>query len=311
MKLPSLSTHSLVTVLGQSAIALALAAPLVVAHSSAAQAGLIDNIRSIFTGNTGEGASGTNRGGAIRDNFCEPGASVAPANAWRLSALVPSTAQQTAQATPTIFVYLNLEAAGASQTKQQLAPTHLKQGISDLEAAELEQFRTTERVDLLLELVLSDAENNPDTFRQHYFSLPDNDAVVELPLPLESSMEIGQTYQWTVRLLCRQITSQGTVNMAEVEASQPRINEAEQTTVFGFITRVASNPQLETAIANTDPAARYQAYVDNKLWFELVTDLATIPNSPEWLSLLEEWNIPTDSAEPQTLLPLTEEISAN
>jgi hypothetical protein len=311
MKIPTRHPRTFVPALGRCAIALALATPLVLAHGPTAQAGLIDTIRGIFTGNTGEGASGTNRGGAIRDNFCEPGASVAPAKAWRLSALVPSTAQQTAQATPTIFVYLNLETAGASQAKQQLTPNPLKQGISDLEAAELEQFRTTERVDLLLELVLSDAENNPDTFRQYYFSLPDNDAVVELPLPLESSMEIGQTYQWTVRLLCRQITSQGTVNMAEVESSQPRINEAEQTTVFGFITRVASNPQLETAIANTDPEARYQAYIDNKLWFELVADLATTPNSPEWLSLLEEWNIPTDAAEPQTLLPLTEEISAN
>ncbi|RZM76626.1 DUF928 domain-containing protein [Leptolyngbya iicbica] len=311
MKISAPCSHSLVPALGRSAIALALSTPLLLASSTTAQAGLIDTIRGIFTGDTGEGAAGTSRGGAIRDEFCEPGAAVAIAKTWRLSALVPETAQQTAQSAPSIFVYLDLETVADAQAKQQLPQTNLKQGILDYGEEDLDQFRTGERIDLLLELVLSDAENNPESFRQYYFALPDDDAVVELPLPLESPLAVGQTYQWTARLLCRRLTAEGTVSNESVAASPTRLNEVEQTSVFGFITRVPSSAELETAIASNDPEARYQAYIDNQLWFELVADLATVPNAPEWPSLLEAWDIPVTDAAPQTLQPLREVSSEN
>ncbi|AFY38535.1 protein of unknown function DUF928 [[Leptolyngbya] sp. PCC 7376] len=272
--------------------------------------------KGLFSGDTQGGASGNSRGGATRDEFCESDTPVASAEVsqpkWQISALVPQTAQQTMQSVPSIFVYLQQKSESTPQAKLSPQLLGTKQGIQgieleDIKFEDLEQFDESENVDLLLQLELTQ-NNNSDVINSYYFSLPTDNTLVKLPITDENApLVAGQSYEWTLRLLCRQVTPQGKVTLDQSKATSLQISETEQSALFGEIARVPDNAQVQSALTSNNLEERYQTYLDNELWFELVSDVATVPTSTYWNDLLELWNIPAGEADPQVLLPLFEE----
>ena len=92
----------------RSTLALVLATSFALSVTAPAQAW--GPFKGIFGGKTQGGASGNSRGGATRDEFCEPDtptANTAIAQPkWQISALVPETDYKTMEAVPSLFVYM-------------------------------------------------------------------------------------------------------------------------------------------------------------------------------------------------------------
>ena len=297
----------------RSTLALVLATSFALNATAPAQAW--GPFKGLFGGGTQEGASGNSRGGATRDEFCEPDAPAADAAIaqpkWQISALVPETNYKTMQSVPSLFVYMQQESDDQPQAKlpAQFSGTKELQGIEleDIKLDDLEQFEEEVSTDLLLQLELTQ-NNNSDVVNSYYFSLPSDNTLLELPLTDEESpLVAGESYEWTLRLLCRQVTPQGTVSLNEAGSQSFQISETEQSSLFGEFVRVPDDAQVQSALASSNLEERFQTYVENALWFELVSDVATAPTSTYWNDLLEEWQIPADDAEPEVWLPLTEE----
>lgn len=293
--------------LRRSIVALVFATSFAMSATAPAQAW--GPFGGLFSGKTQEGASGNSRGGATRDEFCEPDAPTTDAAIaqpkWQISALVPETNYKTMAATPSLFVYVQQTSASQSKAKltPQLSGTKQLQGIEleDIKLDDLKQFDEETKVNLLLQLEVTQ-NNNSDVVHRYDFPLPRENTLLTLPLADGTSpLMAGQSYEWTLRLLCRQVT------MNADQAGSVQISETEQSALFGQFTKIPDNPQIKTALASNDFEARYQAYLANELWFELVADLATMPTSTYWQELIELWQIPAGEAEPRVWLPLTEE----
>lgn len=119
------------------------------------------------------------------------------------------------------------------------------------------------------EFVLEDREGNLVT-RLH-FTLPKTPGFVSVSIPsLEKPLEKNKPYSWKFILYC---------------TSQP---SAEPNFVFeeGLLQRVDING-FETQLKTAKLEERIKLYVDNKLWYDVSTDLAQIRDRPQaWLNLL-------------------------
>lgn len=305
--------------LGRGAMALLLATPLLIAVELPAQANFATTVRGIFTGNTGQGARGNARGAAIRDRRCgttvpmvnssensgESGAAVSPmspaSSPEPLILLVPNTGQTFPITTvPEVLVYIPPHTATsadpASTTSPDPLPLQTKIDLDDIDSVVDENLQgeveRAQQSELLLELQFNGTNR--------YYSLPDEGLIAKLQAPESTTFAIGEVSAIEVRLVCRRVDLTSLRQTAATESSY--VTESE---VFADVQRVEASPKLTAALATLGADERYQAYLDNGLWFEMVAALAANPQSEEWAALLQELDIPSVNLTPQTLTPIT------
>lgn len=126
-----------------------------------------------------------------------------------------------------------------------------------------------------VEFVLIDS--NETILTRQPLALPENPGVMPVPLPDEVILAAGQRYRWVFSIIC---------NPA---------NRSADLTVNGWIERVPSQEDIETAIAVTPAANLPLFYAENDLWYDTVDALARLrianPDgaalAADWLALLE------------------------
>lgn len=303
--------------LNRRAIAPLLTVMLIMLQSSPAQAGFLETLRSIFTGDTEEGAQGNARGGAIRDRRCgtdaasvnseqgsEQGDVVAAIEASspdeRLILLVPNTGQTliTTAALPEVFVYIPPSLSSSEEQEQSLVPAPTAKGIrskidlddidSVVDEQVQDQIEQTQQAELLLEFQFNGITR--------YYSLPDEAVIAKIQPPAEAAFETGETSQLEVRFICRRVD----LSSLSVDAAVAS-NDAAEEEVFVDLQRVAISEQWQAAMMTDSAEEAYQVYADNGLWLEWVAAIAAHPNSQEWTTLLEALGIAAVDPTPRVL----------
>lgn len=300
-------------------IALLLATSMVLQFDLPAQANFRRTLRGIFTGDTGQGARGNARGAAIRDRRCsadgtsQEGAAIAtpvspidPTD--QLTLLVPNTGQPLTTTTiPAVFVYIPPHASGMAA---QASPPTLKALTPEFTNNSSQTKIDLDNIDSVINQTIQDNVDQAqrpklllefqfgDTIQQ--YSLPDEALIAKIQAPEGSAFEIGATLPLEVRLICRRVDL---TTLSQIAATE--ISYSAESEVFVDVQRVAASPALLAAIETRQLDDRYQLYLDNGLWFEMVTALAANPESEEWAALLEELAIPAINPTPQTLKPAT------
>ncbi|HEY9886958.1 MAG TPA: DUF928 domain-containing protein [Candidatus Obscuribacterales bacterium] len=285
----------------------ALTLVLLLTGVSPARANFINTVRGIFTGDTGSGARGNTRGGAIRDEYCyrNPGNAIAPAPESPLGQMVvlaPDALQTTTQAQPEFFLYLPFAATlpqGDRPTPAQTQPQSQPATIDIEELDTLLDIDVTTQANLVFEFELWDAATRAVVGRVN-LDLPPTAGLVKFQLPAEMALAVDQTYLWNFRLVCQRVAPVGLAANGDTLQT-----ETEVQVVFGEIQRVAANPALTTALTDTSPAEVYIVYLEQGIWFDMVAALAQQPEAPDWRDLLAAWEIPTVDPMPHPLQPLT------
>jgi hypothetical protein len=314
-------------------IALVLATPMVLQLELPAQANFRQTLRGIFTGDTGQGARGNARGAAIRDRRCGAeapsngigqegvaiAASASPADpSDQLTLLVPNTGQTLSTTTlPDVFVYIPSHTSGAVEQAFQVSPAVLFPAVLSPKAFTPEPAINSSQTKIDLEdidsVIDEKLQENVEQYQQselllefqfgdtiRHYSLPDEALIAKIQLPDGSAFEIGDTLPLEVRLVCRRVDLTTLSQAATTEISYSAESE-----VFVNVQRVAASRALLTALETHQSDDRHQLYLDNGLWFEMVSALAANPGSDEWAALLEELAIPVINPTPHTLIPAT------
>lgn len=287
----------------------AAALSLALATTGPVEAGVINRIQSIISGNTGSEVQGSSRGGATRDESCTVNpvsGEISPSGSWQMSSLLPKTAYQTTLSEPSLFVYLQYTPSeDISSVTTSVKSLGIKQEVKSLKlenitANDLPQFDTQTNINLSLQLELT-RNNNNEVLKSYNIALPTGNSLVQLPLTDETfPLVINQSYEWTVRLLCQKKSAQDVTEIA-----------IEQSALFGTVTRVPMPNELHLALDTNKVDDRYQTYIDNELWLELISDLAEVPTSTDWHDLLENFQIsPTDTELKKYVIP-TGEVTMN
>jgi Domain of Unknown Function (DUF928) len=111
------------------------------------------------------------------------------------------------------------------------------------------------------------------------FRLGKESPLASLSLPAQSGLpplEIGQTYLWKVTMICSQ------------QGPDDDTASGSQTSVQGWITRVAPSAILEAQLATTEQ--KYNVYAENGLWYDAIRDLATRRQQiPQNAQLAKDW----------------------
>ncbi len=281
-------------------LTLAVALPLVLFASLPAQAGFLD----IFRRSTGGQPTGTSRGGAIRDEACSPDA-LAKLAGQELVALVPEIKALTTEAVPELLVYVPI----GKNTESNLA---LKFTLLQEHAAE--------GLKPVTESVIS--------------AIPDEPGLVRLQFPSDVPLVPGDTYIWQLNLVCQASaatgadatatattasgsTPSGTIDLdtitldggAALAVEQPTTatplppatSAAPQQLLRGEVERVPETPELRSELAKVAPRDRYQVYVDNNLWFDMVVAMAD-SQPPAWTELLAEFDLADIDPIPQIIV---------
>ncbi|MFB8789842.1 MAG: DUF928 domain-containing protein [Potamolinea sp.] len=190
----------------------------------------------------GESLPDNRQGGASRGNECIQG----DANE-KLTALAPFSVGETVAESPTIFWYLPKSSAS--------------------------------QIDLLLQVA---QEEDVNIYSAKYTLPKSTDGFVEgspgimsLTLPTLNNVSLlktGQTYQWSLQLICK-------------------LNESSKNPwVLGRIKRVQSDKNLAFRISQATPQERVGISADAKLWYETLSALVelrrTLPNS----NVTDAWN---------------------
>ena len=108
--------------------------------------------------------------------------------------------------------------------------------------------------------------------------LSDTPQLVEYPLSY--SLEIGKLYKWYFSVIC--------------DSDKLSRNPV----VRGWIQRVEPTPELQAALRNTSRFEQYLAYANNGIWFDTVSSLVKIRrqlpsrNREDWLDLLDYFQLP-------------------
>jgi len=294
-------------ILQVSLVALAIAAPLTPVLEQPAQAGFLGS----FKGNRGGGrASGRARGGAVRDSACAVATPLStPAQdseqqEEQIFTLVVEGQQQTTRANPDFFVYVPFD-------------------------------RNTEDMGLVFELATQEAITGRQVVATANLPLPEKAGLVRFQLPTDTPLALGTTYNWGFRLQC---LSQPSTPEAEPQIATPSTqtgsgpvtagnlsisilspthgtSKAKNTPtprvlqeVFGDIQRVEATPELKATLANSEPEQQYQAYLEQGIWFDMVSDLAA--NSPsDWTTFLQEMGEDPNFRELATVDPNPEVVT--
>lgn len=292
MTRPILKSVTNPRVFWRRAAAIALVLPLALVTSLPAEAGLLD----IFRGRTGSRPTGNSRGGAIRDEACTSEV-LAMLEEAQLVALVPETLQRTTKANPELFVYVPI---GQNVSSSLVLQFKLKTDLNGLEN------------------VIEPVE----------FTVPEEPGLVKLNFPIAAPLDIGKTYSWELNLVCQntptavnpEATSEAVdesaalprtdipfdidsatldqlVANADAPNEEPRVAEA---SVYGDIERVAVTAILNQSLASKTPASRYEAYLEQEIWFDMVSALAA-SRSTTWTALLDEFDLEDIDPAPQTV----------
>lgn len=144
------------------------------------------------------------------------------------------------------------------------------------------------------EFVLKDAAQN-DIYRVN-FPISGQAEIIELRLPQNTVLQIGQQYSWYFTLFCN-----------SVDRSQNAFTNS-------WSLRTELNSTLANQINQAEPIERYKLYAQNGIWHEAVATLAEerrkSPNDPtlatEWKKLLESAGIKDLVEAPFTLIQLEE-----
>ncbi|MEO1094755.1 MAG: DUF928 domain-containing protein [Cyanobacteria bacterium J06638_28] len=297
MTRPFLKSITNPRVFWRRATAIALVLPLALVVSMPAEAGLLD----IFRGRTGSRPTGNSRGGAIRDEACSPEV-LEELEEAQLVALVPETLERTTKASPELFVYIPL---GQNISSSLVLQFKLKTQLIGLE----------------------------DVIEPVEFAVPEEPGLVKLTFPTAAPLDIGRTYSWELNLICQNIptpvnpeaTSEAADESAELpspdvpfdidnatldellsnaSADDPNVLNEElrvaEASVYGDIERVAVTAALAQSLANKTPAMRYEAYLEQKIWFDMVSALAA-SRSTTWTALLDEFDLENIDPAPQTM----------
>jgi hypothetical protein len=122
------------------------------------------------------------------------------------------------------------------------------------------------------EFILQDSAGN-DIFR-NAIALPSKPGVIPVSLPSNTSLQIGKTYRWYLKVRCNQ---QQTASVPiYVEGDIQRVN---------LDSRVMQ--QLEAAV---DPGQKATIYAANGVWFDSLTILAQLrQKNPKDASVAEDW----------------------
>ena len=252
-----------------------------------AEANFLDSVRGIFSGDSGGGASSRSRGGAIRNEYCKSD-EIAASNE-EIVALIPDAVATTTQANPEILLYVPFDRLNYPQ------------------------------IDLFLDL----GEGAEAT--SFSYALPATPGIVRLQLPDHTALASGEISRWQIRMLCVTDGESEAVTVANDSIPVPIEGELElndlgitalgeetssvegqdQIYVFqevsGPIQRVEVSPQLAETLATTDSSLHYQAYLEEGIWLDMVSELSD-EQSPEWISLLEEFELSGVDPTVQSLL---------
>ncbi|MBE7380211.1 MAG: DUF928 domain-containing protein [Leptolyngbya sp. SIO1E4] len=290
-------------------LAFAIASPLTLTVTPPAEAGLIDSVRRILSGDTGSRASGRSRGGATRDEMCTVGQRAPEAaenpetSSSQLVVLIPDALQKTTQANPELFLYVPFGRSAQNMTL-----------VFELATKETATSRQ----------VIAGPMNLP---------LPAEPGLVRFQLPPETPLAIGETYEWTFRLVCQETQptpdpdltaalpvagiGSGPIDIHEIQipalngvadgsnkATLPAISVRQE--VFGNIQRVDAEEtaKLNAALMNSDPNTRYETYLDYDVWLDMVSALAAAGPSSDWADLLAAFDLgDIEDPTPYTLSP--------
>ncbi len=186
-----------------------------------AQANPWQAIRDFFRGDTGGQASGRSRGGATRDETCRinpavsmpatedtefvfPTTTVADLEASPLES-VPSTASPAAAATETD----DPEAEAASADVQEIVVLAVESQHKTTQANPafflyVPFDRSTYNMVLQFDLdVIGTDTSLQSVIGPITLALPEKPGIVQFQLPAETSLAVGETYEWTFRLICQ------------------------------------------------------------------------------------------------------------
>ncbi|NER81248.1 MAG: DUF928 domain-containing protein [Leptolyngbya sp. SIO1D8] len=296
-------------VLQSSLLAFAIASPLTLSLTPPAEAGLIDSVRRILSGDTGSRASGRSRGGATRDEMCTVGQRVPEtadnpgASNSQLVVLIPDALQKTTQANPELFLYVPFG-------------------------------RNAQNMMLVFELATKETANSRQVIAGPItLSLPTEPGLMRFQLPSETPLEIGETYEWTFRLVCQEtqptpdpeltallpVAATGNTPIDIHDIQIPSLNGStdrlSRTTlpattvrqeVFGNIQRVGADEtaKLNAALIDSDSSTRYETYLDYDIWLDMVSALAAAGPSSDWADLLAAFDLgDIEDPTPYTLSP--------
>lgn len=288
------------------AAAIALVLPLSLAVSIPAEAGLLD----IFRNRPGGRLTGNSKGGAIRDEACSPEV-LEELEEAQLVALVPETLERTTKANPDLFVYIplgqNISTNLALQFKLKTDLNGLEDVIEPIEFAIPEEpglvklrFPAAAPLDIgrtyswELNLICQNTPTTPESPEAaleetgEFAELPSNDNALDNDAFDDEALDIDD------------LTLDGLGSNADAEGSDvfnedPRVAEA---SVYGDIERVAVTDDLNQALANKAPDKRYEAYLEQEIWFDMVSALAE-SRSSIWTALLDEFDLGDVDPTPQ------------
>ncbi|WP_246275724.1 DUF928 domain-containing protein [Brasilonema bromeliae] len=122
------------------------------------------------------------------------------------------------------------------------------------------------------EFILQDSAGND--ISKNAIALPPKPGVIGVSLPSNTSLQVGKTYRWYLKVRCNQ---QQTASVPiYVEGDIQRVN---------LDSRVMQ--QLEAAV---DPAQKVAIYAANGIWFDSLTMLAQLrQKNPNDASVAEDW----------------------
>ncbi len=117
-----------------------------------------------------------------------------------------------------------------------------------------------------------------------WYSLPEKKGIAHFTLPsTEQPLSIGKRYHWYFNMTC--VNDQGTQSNISVD---------------GWIKRVEPNSTLVERLKNTQPQDQYIPYVENKIWYEAVSQLAEYRaiHQTEWVKLLSLYGLEKVAPDP-------------
>lgn len=134
--------------------------------------------------------------------------------------------------------------------------------------------------------ILAQGDNNTETLvHEQRITIPEQAQGVIVPVNLENdfALTVGQTYRWTLQLMCDATLGD--------QASNPFAE--------GWIERVEPGEGLAAMLAQTDPTQHPELYATAGHWYDALASLAMLrrddPSDPslrsDWVTLLESVNL--------------------
>ena len=134
-------------------------------------------------------------------------------------------------------------------------------------------------------------ENEDKVIYEKTFKVEES-GIVGISIPAtgdnNKSLEVGKRYVWSFSMIC-----------------SPEDRSADSV-VKGFVQRIASQPTLNSDLANSDPMTRLNVYAQNGIWYETLSTLAELRRqtpgdarlTAKWTQLLQSQGLESVAAQP-------------